>query len=122
MLFLIFAIVFGVMAFGYARIVGSISYKSAVKVSMSDPIAADVIFTENKIYDNGKNSQQIFEYYQIESIKVTQAHYILMISKNVGIIIRKDSFVFGDQNQFINFLNDMKNNRIGLNSNGTKMD
>lgn len=105
---IVFVVLMFILTFIYPKLMGKNLFKNQTKLQNTNPIYSDVVFTENHIYDNSKNSSITFEYSQIESIKETSTHFMLMITDTAGIIIRKDSFIQGDINYFKGFVSSKK--------------
>lgn len=103
-IFIVFAAVIVALAYSYPSILGKNLYKNTIKLQNANPIFNEIVFCENHIFDNSKNSSITFEYSQIEKIIETQNHFLLMITNSSGLIVKKDSFIQGDISQFRGFI------------------
>ncbi|MBQ8871910.1 MAG: YcxB family protein [Clostridia bacterium] len=64
-----------------------------------------VIFSDNIVMDEGKVHLE-FEYNQITKIVETKSFIVLRLSENSAILVLKDGFVKGTQEEFSKFINE----------------
>lgn len=64
-----------------------------------------VIFSDNIVMDEGKVHLE-FEYNQITKILETNSFIVLRLSENSAILVLKDGFVKGTQEEFSKFINE----------------
>ena len=64
-----------------------------------------VIFSDNIVMDEGKVHLE-FEYNQITKIIETKSFIVLRLSENSAILVLKDGFVKGTQEEFSKFINE----------------
>lgn len=64
-----------------------------------------VIFSDNIVMDEGKVHLE-FEYNQITKILETKSFIVLRLSENSAILVLKDGFVKGTQEEFSKFINE----------------
>lgn len=107
-----FAFTFGIT---YPKLIAKNTYKNSAALRNDNPIYNEIIFTDNRIYDNTKNSNAFYEYYQIQNVVESKNMFILFITKTTAVIVKKDSFTIGSPAEFVNFINQKRFEKMNMN-------
>ena len=87
----------------YPKSLGKNLYKNALSLYGPSPISSEIAFCEDYIYDTDANGYRRYSYDKIKKIVEKKNYCFLMISKNAGIIVKKDSLTYGE-GDFVAFI------------------
>lgn len=92
------------LAFRFPARTAKLTMRNARILTGSPIISDEITFGEEYFYENVPNRSTRYTYRQIVRVHETKRHYFLMLSGSLGIIVKKDAFVFGEGATFVAFI------------------
>ena len=105
---IVFVVIMLLLALRFPARAAKLSMKKARLVTGSAVITDEITFCEQYFYENVPNRSTRYTYQQIVKVKETKQHYFLMLSANLGIIVKKSAFTYGDSGTFAAFLDERR--------------
>lgn len=100
------SVAFFTWSFIFDRVLGNKKYKQSLTSNNTNMLEVNVRFNEDKIEVLSKNSgvNNIITYDMIKKLIISENLYIVFCKNNIGVLVKKNSFVVGNDIEFEKFI------------------